>query len=356
MTTTTNPLAEAELLNAALDQLRSALPTGWSAHPGDVGPGDFVDGIFTVGPDDGPTATLVFEAKRLFRPRDVQYTIERLAQWVANNGNGELPTLIARYLSPSARARIIECGGNYLDATGNIRITAHSPPLFLQLSGLDSDPWRAPGRPRAGLSGDPAARVVRALVDVRPPYSVPELVGIAGSSTGATYRVVKFLEEEALIERDGGKIVAVDAPALLRRWAANYSFRNDERVRAYIDPRGSEATLERLARLDPHSYAITGSFAAQLDAPYAPPRLLTLHMRAPAAAVEELGFRPTDTGNNILIRLVDDPWPLQRSRFINGLSYAAVSQVIVDLFGLPGRSPEEAAELLRWMEAIDGRN
>ena len=127
-----------------------------------------------------------------------------------------------------------------------------------------------------------------------------------------------------------------------------------ERVRAYLDPRGPEATLERLAHLDPDSYAITGSFAAQLDAPYAPPCLLTLHMRDPATAVEELGLRPTDTGNNILVRLVDDPWPLQRSRFVDGLSYAAVSQVIVDLFGLPGRSPEEADELLRWMEATHG--
>lgn len=38
-----------------------------------------------------------------------------------------------------------------------------------------------------------------------------------------------------------------------------------------------------------------------------------------------------------------------------GLRFAAPSQVAVDLFAGPGRNPEEASALIRWMQANEAK-
>src|SRR5690606_27394752 len=110
--------------------------------------------------------------------------------------------LVARYLAPATRERITEAGAGYVDATGNVYFANDRPALLLRDRGADQDPWRGPGRPRGSLKGPPAARVVRALIDFAPPYTVPEIAERSGASTGATYRVIKFLEEQELLERE----------------------------------------------------------------------------------------------------------------------------------------------------------
>ncbi len=46
-----------------------------------------------------------------------------------------------------------------------------------------------------------------------------------------------------------------------------------------------------------------------------------------------------------------DDLPFERPWERDGLHYAALSQVACDLFDMPGRSPSEAEELLRYMKA-----
>src|SRR5262249_55085006 len=118
---------------------------------------------------------------------------------------------------------LLERGVSYVDATGNMCVLLERPALFLHDRGADRDPWRGPGRPRGTLHGPPAARVVRALVDFAPPMTVPELVRRSGASTGATYRVVEFLERDALVDRDPrGPITSVGWRRLLERWSQDY--------------------------------------------------------------------------------------------------------------------------------------
>ena len=63
--------------------------------------------------------------------------------------------------------------------------------------------------------------------------TVPELVRRSGSSTGATYRVVEFLEQEGMIERaPRGPITGVEWRRLLERWSEDYSFQRDNAVSA----------------------------------------------------------------------------------------------------------------------------
>src|SRR5439155_25128075 len=180
-------------------------------------------------------------AKRLLSTRDVPIALEALQRAASRWGSADEVVLVlaARYLAPATRERIAAAGAGYVDLTGNLQLAAERPALLIRDRGADRDPWRGPGRPRGTLKGPPAARVVRALVDFAPPYSVPELAERAGASTGATYRVVEFLEEQDLVERERrGPIRDVRWRLILERWSRDYGFGQSNTVATFLEPRG----------------------------------------------------------------------------------------------------------------------
>ena len=79
------------------------------------------------------------------------------------------PRGVARYLTPGVRTRIRDMGAGYVVPTGNIRITAERPALFVADRGAASDPWRVPARPPPAYAAT-RARIARALADFSPPY------------------------------------------------------------------------------------------------------------------------------------------------------------------------------------------
>lgn len=345
------PEREADVLRHAVDRLSEALPDGWRAAIGDLPPDRAADAVLSLETPDGQELRYALDVKRALTTRDVPHALTRLRS-VAATVDAQGVALVARYLSPNTRQRIAEENAAYLDATGNIRISSTRPPLFVSLSGADRDPWRGPGRPRGSLKGGPAARVVRGLVDFRPPYTVPELIERTATSTGACYRVVKFLEQEDLLDREErGPIVRVDWRRILERWSEDYGFERADVVRSYLAPRGIETAIERLREGTSQPYVVTGSVAAGFYASYAPPRLLTLYTEQPEDLAEELGLRGVDTGANVLVGANTDDFPFLRATDHEGLAVAAPSQVAVDLLNAPGRGPAEAEALIEWMEA-----
>jgi hypothetical protein len=354
------PASGREVVRLAVDLVCSRLPGGWEARS-EVGVGSPVrdfDAVLRIVAPDGEQATLVIAAKRMLETRDVALAVERLRRAASTLPDDAevVPILAARYLSPPTRARVAEAGVGYVDATGNMLVTADRPGLFIADRGADGDPWRGPGRPRGSLKGPPAARVVRALVDFAPPYTVPELSERAGASTGATYRAVEFLEQEGLVERQRyGQISGVRWRKLLERWSADYGFASSNTVATYLEPRGLAALMDRLASLPDLDYVVTGSLAAERVAAYAPARLATIYVRDPRVAVEALDLRPADTGANVALATGNYDVVFDRADTIDGLRVAALSQVAVDLLTSPGRNPSEATALLDWMEADESR-
>ena len=348
------PERETDVLRRALSLLETRLPCSWGVViEEDVQlDGACVDAVVTLSAPDGSKALLVVEAKRLIAPRDVPVVLDKLSRlggWSA--GERAIPMVVARYLAPSTRERLEADGAAYADATGNLRVVTDRPALFLRDAGADRDPWRGPGRPRGTLKGPPAARVVRALVDFSPPMTVPELVRRSGASTGATYRVVDFLEREALLEREPrGPIVKVEWRRLLERWSEDYGFQRSNTVRGYLQPRGIRALTEELQSASDLPYALTGSLAAERLAPYAPARLATVYVHDLDGAAERLELRNVENGANVLLAAGDYDVVFERAVEIGGLTFASPSQVVVDLLTGPGRGPSEAAALLDWMQ------
>jgi hypothetical protein len=349
------PETAAELLRAVIDVVQQRLPASWTLRT--EGNNDGIDAVLRLTAPDGVAIVLLVQAKRLLNTRDVSPALESIRRAAPEWGSDAevLPVLAARYLAPATRERIAESGAGYVDATGNVRLSAERPALFLADRGTDRDPWRGPGRPRGTLQGPPAARVVRALADFAPPYTVPDLAQRAGASTGATYRVIEFLEEEDLLSRDRyGPITDVRWRAMLERWSNDYGFARSNTVQTFLEPRGLSTLTERLAASD-LEYAVTGSLAAERAAPYAPPRLATVYVRDLAGAAETLGLRRTDTGANVALATGKYDVVFDRTETTDGLRVAALTQVAVDLLDGPGRNPSEAIALLGWMEADESR-
>lgn len=356
---TTGPVElelEADVLRQTLSLLRDRLPPDWrltatlethSLSERNVR----LDATAELVAPDGQMVRLVIEHKRSLTPVQLPGLLAQLDMARRAVDPQAVPVLVARYLPASVRTRLDELGASYIDATGNMQVIFQRPAVFLRDRGADSNPWRPPGRPRGTLRGAPPVRVVRALADFRPPLPVRRLVELSGASTGATYRVLGFLEEQALLTRGPrGVVETVQWRQLLERWALDYGFARDNPVGRYLAPRGLPALLQRLADSDLR-YAVTGSLAAQLWAPEAPPRLASIYIDGNLAdAAQALDLRPVDTGANVLLATATSAAVFDRSSSAAGVTYAAPSQVAVDLLGGPGRSPEEGQALLDWME------
>lgn len=344
-------------MRAAIGVLRERLPAPWilDAHlEPDALRDAGVDAELRLRAPDGAEAVVLVEAKRLMQTRDVPIALEALQRAASRWGTGEEVVLVlaARYLASATQERIADAGAGYVDATGNVRLEARRPALFLRDRGANRDPWRGRGRPRGTLQGPPAARVVRALIDFAPPYTVPELAERASASTGATYRVVEFLEGEGLLERERyGPIGDVQWWPLLERWSKDYGFAQSNTVATFLDPRGLQALTDRLAKQSDVDYVVTGSLAAERVAAYAPARLATVYVRDIRSAADALSLRPTESGANVAVAAGKYDVVFDRTEVVDGLRVAALSQVAVDLLTGPGRNPSEATALLRWMAA-----
>lgn len=345
------PETEIEVLRRGEVILADRLPAGWSVRSVPVGPDDRRDALLEVRAPDGASVTLVLEAKRVVEGRDVAALRNQLDAYVSDVPGGQ-GVIVARYLSPPVQARLREAGLSYVDATGNIRVEVPSPGLYLSDRGADKDPWRGPGRPRGTLKGAPAAKVVRAVVDIAGSWTVRQLVDVAKVSTGAAYRVVEFLEREGLATRERpGEIVVSDWSRLLRRWSDDFGFVRNSQVTRWIAPRGLPDLIERAGGGDRvPRYAFTGTIAAAEWAAYAPTRAALVYASEPQAAAQTWDLRPADVGANVVLAEPEFDVVFERSLTTQtGLQIAAPSQVVVDLMTGPGRSPSEAEELLDWM-------
>lgn len=300
---------------------------------------------------DGREVRVEIEAKQgALVSRQAQVLAQELL--TRASGSGSIPLLVARYLSPQVREQLQTAGVSYVDATGNLMLSAVSPGVFLADRGAAKDPWRGVGRPRGTLKGDPAALVVRALLDSARPWRVRDLVESSGASTGATYRVLEYLDREGLAGRnDDGLWDVHDWQRLLRSWAGDYSFLTENVVSRFIAPRGLAAFRGVLTQSEA-SYAVTGAAASEEWTSVAPTRSMFVYVEDAPLGAEAWGLSPTDAGVNVILL---EPRKPNSVAFVgtgvldDGVRRAAPVQVAADLLNGPGRDPQEGEELLRWM-------
>lgn len=353
-----------KLLSAVVRDIRGRLPSRWSLRNREeevrVGQGSCrtrgIDAILELRDPQGFSTPIVVEVKGTpVEPNRVSFAAETLRELAKQlSAEGRKPAapvlmMLSPFFSQLARERLIAAGISYADSTGNLRLSADRPAIFIETQGQDRNPFRA-NRPLQSLRGNRAARVVRGFLDYRPPFGTRELAGETQNALATVSRVSDLLVRDAIIVRDGprGGISSVDWETLVRRWAMDYEFAKANSLATYLEPRGPSVLFDRLREVD-FRYAVTGSFAAVRLAPVAEPRLVTLYTDDLESAADRLGLRPAETGGNVVIASPFDPVVFERTESADGITFACVTQVLLDIMTGPGRGPAEAEGLLEWM-------
>lgn len=357
-----------ELLEGLKEALIGHLPSTWSVEVTPRQPGGGLrtsapghptpDATLTVRAPDGREATVPVEVTQRLDPKDVVSLMARLRQMMSPDA-GERPIVVTPYVSPRTQELLAINGISHVATTQpyGIQFSLRDPSVYIETEHRkQKDPWVAPReQPLRTLRGPITGRVVRALCDFRPPYGVQQLAQRADVSISSVSRTLGLLETEALVSRTPrGGVTDVQWADLIRRWTNDRAFSESNAVQTYLAPRGLAAMLQTLHGVDPTDvrYAVTGSQAASVLAPVAAPRLLTIYVDrlSKMPIVKALGLRSTERGANVMLARPLEQFVFDRVRELDGIWYAAPSQVAADLLTGPGRSPSEAEALLDWMK------
>jgi hypothetical protein len=337
------PIQANQVLREGLDLIRNRLPAGWTVEQrldGRAAVDAAWDAQVTLRAPSGEDATLPIEAKTRVYPSALSTIIPRL--------QAEQGILIAPFIPSSVRKQLKHLRGNFADLTGNVRLELSRPGLFIETTGAIFDP--SPIQPQRSLKAAQASRVIRSLIDNRPPYLLGDIATRAGVDAGHVSRLLKQLEQEGLLSREPrGPVTEVKWEELLRRWAEEYRVTKSNAATYLLEPRGIGPLLEGL-RGTALRYALTGSVAASMRAAVAPARLAMLYVEDPRAVASELKLRPAAAGGNVVLLVPKDPLPFEGAVREQGLVMSAPSQVAADLLTGPGRTSSEADVFIDWMK------
>lgn len=345
---------ENDLVEAATDWLRARVPPTWTVEireREEAAEADRADAALEVR-SPNLYATLAVEARRSLSPRDIAYLFGSLGRRLRSLSPNVPLLVVAPWLSARTRELLAGEEVNYIDLTGNALVRLENPALFIQTQGAERDPSPAP-RGKARVRGPRAGRLIRTLIDVRPPYGVRELAHATRLAPGYVSRLLDALDDEALVKRSKrGRVESVDVAGLLRRWTESYDVFASNDAATFLAPRGAAQTLPFLAALtDAGPTAVTGSFAAVRLAPVAAPALLAVYCDKVKALAETLKLIPADEGANVVLLRPFDPVAWERTSEQDGLRYVAPSQAAVDCLTGNGRMPAEGEAVLDWMLA-----
>lgn len=342
--------SETELLREIPKRLQRTLPERWKVLPREIRKGrdHGIDARLELRPPGRKQGLhLGIVVQRRLEARKARLLVEEIRDEWAESG---WTLLVATpFLSPRTRETLRKLGVSFLDSTGNLELRIDEPVVMIRLEGARKDPWPERRRLRS-LKGPASARVVRALVDLPPPFQQREIGELSGASAPTVSRVVRILHLEAFLQMDdGGRIEWVDWKEILGRWTEDYDVLKTHRVRSFLEPRGLDALLRKLREREvPH--AVTGILAARRWGNFGQARNAMAYVDAPSHAAELLGLKEVEAGSNVILMEPFDSVVFQRAAEEDGITYCAASQVAADLMTGPGRGPSMAELMLRWME------
>jgi hypothetical protein len=367
-----------ELLNEGLDHLRRLLGEPWQVDavnrplPSDAAlwmtASDPEQLVAIHSPLGGGSGLVLVEATHALTPaRAAKEFGPKLALMHRLTGSAAV-LVIAPWLSPRTRETLETLGYGYLDLTGNVSIRLSQPGIVIRTEGAKQDPRPSGRRARQQLRGARAGRLVRVLIDARPPYRATELAEASGVSLSYVSRLLDALEEEALITRDGRSVTDVDWRELIRARAAQYSLLDANPHVALLAQQGADKVLEilrdRRKLIEQFGeIAVTGPFATRKVVPnvtiggqlmiYVPP---DPRLDSPLDRIaNELGLLRTDIGADVLMLRATNEIVFKGVRQVEGIPYVALSQLAIDSLGGTGRMPAEGEELLAYMARNEER-
>lgn len=350
-----------------METVRSLLPTAWSVtldlrQAPDVSRRDYQpDGRLTIVAPGGERAVVLIECKGVVVPRDVASVANQLDGYASDDARSVSKiggaVLAAPFISPTTRAQLDQRGLGWFDMTGNLRLRLDRPAVFLDRVGADRGGFRDPAdRLLKSLRGPAAAKVVLELCEASTPIGVRDLAERAQVSVATSARVLELLDREAAIVRnEDGVVAVVRKRSLIDRWTQDYKVMSSNEVMTALDPRGLSHALNALTSAGDR-VVVTGSAAARAYlpegvTPVSPIVSLNLYAEDPIRVMEQMGLKTVDRGTNVLVMRPYDEVVYAKSRVVDGIRLAAPAQVAADLLTGPGRSSEEAEQLMAVLAA-----
>lgn len=318
---------------------------------------DWADATLKITGPTKKTIEVLAQIQENMFPRDLKIAVAQIQEATKNTNAASL--VVSSYFSKSMRELLDAYKISYADTVGNFKMQFPDINVYIQGRGEeDKNPYRMPDRPRKSLRGAPAIKVLQELIRTKPPVSLPQITKLSGSSTGVVYRLLEFLESEALIiknktlvnNREVEKVTEIDWQGILQAWARDYKVLKDNKVTMALDPRGLQNTIKKLEKLNPKTYAVTGTVAANQFRNYGSPSQVMIYAANSQKLIEELELSEIENGSNVILLETKAPFIFERSQVLQeGFSTAPIAQIAVDLLSGPGRSPEVGNELIKWM-------
>ncbi len=356
-------LEENNLVAWLADEIRLRLGAGWDVDllpwkPGPIG----ADRLAEIGAPDGTRATLLIDVQLQPTSATAMRTAQSYERAAAARPGVSRAMLVAPYLGLRVREECRRLGVAYADRTGALFLKIARPSIDWDRPGATKNP--APeARGLASLHGRSTARVLRTLVDRRPPFSLGDLARRARVGSPTAYKVLALLEGEGVVERGPrGAVLAVDWKGLLLRWAQDYRLEKQNVARAYLAPRGVQQVVRRLRAEAAGAagaglrWAVTGAWAARSEFDSLAAARLLVYADQPGRLVELLDLRPlSGPGSNVTVLTPQDERLFEECVPRDGLWYAPWSQVAIDMLGGSDREPSAGENLLAWMEINEDR-
>lgn len=284
----------------------------------------------------------IFEVKASSRPGQVDRAAQQLK---AFGGEDAIPVLVVPYMSKAGAETAERAGLNWIDLSGNASIQDEGLRVWVQ--GKPNE-LRTAGRPSSPFAPK-SARISRALLlEPKRWWRQKDLVVATQLDDGNVSRVVRRLDEEALLERRDKELRPRDPDLLLDAWAQEYRFDRHDAIAGHISGSGVEVARSLAENLTKRQidHAFTGLPAAWAIDRFARFRLSTVYVDGdPRDVVEQLGIRQGSKGANVQILGPDDAGVFAGEQTCDDLRCVSTVQVYLDLLNLPERAAEAAQHL-----------
>lgn len=284
----------------------------------------------------------IFEVKASSRPGQVDRAAQQLK---AFGGADAIPVLVVPYMSKAGAETAARAGLNWIDLSGNASI--HDKGLRVWVQGKPNE-LRAAGRPSSPFAPK-SARVSRTLLlEPKRWWRQKDLVIATQLDDGNVSRVVRRLDEEALLERRDKELRPRNPDLLLDAWGQEYRFDRHDAIAGHISGSGIEVARTLAENLTKRQidHAFTGLPAAWAIDRFARFRLSAVYVDGdPRDVVEQLGIRQGSKGANVQILGPDDAGVFVGEQTCDGLRCVSTVQVYLDLLNLPERAAEAAQHL-----------
>jgi len=308
-----------------------------------------IDLIAEVRTKEDRTYRLLFEVKAEGAPRYVRMAASELKSKTKNQADG-YGVFATTFLSDEAKRVCRENDIGFIDMAGNCLFDFGN--VYMSVEGRPN-PY-PDTRPLKNLFSQKSTRALRVLLN-NPgrDWFVKELSGEAKISMGQTSKVKNRLLDYEFIEEPeagGKKKFRLKSPeALLKQWAENYSYQDNE-IRNFYSLDNLETIEEKLANYCEENavpYAFTLTSGSAKIAPFLRYTRAFAYINDDVDQIAEaLNFKEVSSGPNISLLLPYDEGVFQGAQKVQGAKVVSDVQLYLDLISYGERGEEAATFLL----------